>query len=167
MNTERACLDRLYAGFRDRDYSAVRSCYHPDVHFVDEVFDLRGAAVPGMWHMLLDRGTDLTFTVNLTQAPQRTRREPVYTFSATGRPVHNVIDSTFEFEGGQILRQQDQFNFHRWAGMALGPMGTLLGWTPWLRAKVSRGANEKLRAFLDSHPDYAAGIDTASSVAPD
>ena len=44
-----------------------------------------------------------------------------YRFSATGRLVHNVIDSRFEFNpDGLIQRQRDTFDLWKWSRQALG-----------------------------------------------
>ena len=40
-NTE--LIDGFYAAFARRDWRAMAACYHPRVHFSDEVFDLHGA----------------------------------------------------------------------------------------------------------------------------
>lgn len=71
-----------------------------------------------------------------------------YTFSATGRHVHNVIDAAFRFRDGLIIEHRDRFSFWRWARQALGPTGLLLGWTPFLRAKVMRTARAGLDAYV-------------------
>lgn len=79
-----------------------------DATFRDEVFELSGAErIGGMWQMLIERGSDLTVEVSHIEA-DATRGsahwEARYTFSATGRPVHNVIDATFELRDGLIVR---------------------------------------------------------------
>ena len=78
----------------------------------------------------------------------RAHWEPRYRFSATGRPVHNVIDAEFEFRDGLIVVHRDRFSFWRWSRQALGASGLLLGWTPWLRAKVRARAEANLRVYL-------------------
>ena len=71
-----------------------------------------------------------------------------YTFTQTGRRVHNRIDARFLFRDGLIIRHEDTFSFWRWARQALGPAGLLLGWAPPLRAKVRSTARGNLRAFM-------------------
>ena len=39
------------------------------------------------------------------------------------RPVVNAIVSDVLFRSGQIVEQTDRFDFHRWAGQALGAPG--------------------------------------------
>ncbi|MEN9670596.1 MAG: hypothetical protein RL018_873, partial [Pseudomonadota bacterium] len=42
----------------------------------------------------------------------------------------------------------DSFNFWAWSRQALGAPGLLIGWTPFLRAKVQATANDNLQKFL-------------------
>ncbi len=71
-----------------------------------------------------------------------------YIFGTTGRRVDNRIQATFTFKDGLILEHRDDFDFHRWASQALGPVGTLLGWSGWLRGKVQRQAGTQLDRFI-------------------
>ena len=86
----------------------------------------------------------------------QTHWEPRYTFSATGRPVHNVIDAAFTFEAGRIVRHVDTFDLWRWSRMALGFKGLLLGWSPTLRNAVRRQARRGLDAWIARHPGSAS-----------
>lgn len=63
-----------------------------------------------------------------------------YDFSATGRKVNNIIDARFELVDGKIIRHADTFDLWRWAGMALGLKGTLLGWSPPFKTTVHKMA---------------------------
>jgi hypothetical protein len=74
--------------------------------------------------------------------------EARYTFSKTGRAVHNVIEASFTFVDEKIIRHADSFSLWKWAGRALGPAGILLGWTPIIRGAVRREARQGLEAFL-------------------
>jgi len=147
----RALVVRLYAAFAARDGAAMTACYHPQAVFSDPVFPrLRGPQVGKMWRMLCRRGKDLRVEASGIEADAsrgRARWEARYTFSATGREVRNVVDATFEFEEGLVVRHVDDFDFHRWAGQALGPAGRLLGWSSLLRGKVRRTAAEQLARF--------------------
>src|SRR2546428_315663 len=62
--------------------------------------------------------------------------EARYTFSSTGRKVHNVMEAEFQFQGGRIAVHHDHFRFWRWSSQALGTAGLLLGWTPMVHNKV-------------------------------
>lgn len=152
MHAHESLIHRFYTAFQKRDGAAMADCYHPDVRFSDPVFpDLHGKSAGGMWRMLCGKGTDLKIEFRDVQADVHSGRahwEAWYSFSATGRPVHNIIDATFEFRDGKIIRHVDQFSFHRWSGQALGTAGKLLGWTPLLRNKVRAMAAKNLKSFL-------------------
>ena len=60
----------------------------------------------------------------------------------------NDIQAKFRFRDGLIAEHHDQFNFHRWASQALGPVGLLLGWTPLVRSAVRRKAAARLEDFI-------------------
>jgi hypothetical protein len=62
--------------------------------------------------------------------------------------VHNIIDATFTFRDGKIVRHVDRFDLWRWAGMALGVTGKLLGWTPIVQGKIRAQAAQGLDAFI-------------------
>jgi ketosteroid isomerase-like protein len=150
-NPNENLIERFYASFADRDGAAMASCYAPDVHFSDPVFpDLHGGEAKAMWRMLTERATDLRVEL-LERAADgghgSARWRAHYTFSQTGRPVVNEVKASFRFSGGQIVDHHDDFDFHRWARQALGPVGLLLGWTPLLRASVRRRARAGLEQF--------------------
>lgn len=147
-----ALLRRFYEAFARRDAAAMGACYADDVRFSDPVFpELRGERARAMWSMLCERGKDLVIEASGFEADEREGRahwEARYTFGATGRAVHNVIDATFRFERGLVVAHDDRFDFHRWARQALGPTGLLLGWTPLLRNQVRKQAAAGLDAFV-------------------
>jgi ketosteroid isomerase-like protein len=150
MHPHGRLIETFYAAFTKRDWSTMASCYHPDVHFSDEVFDLHGAEAAMMWRMLCTNGRDLQLEFRDVQADADSGSahwEARYTFSATGRRVHNVIDASFAFRDELIVRHIDRFDFWRWSRQALGAPGWLLGWSPTLRAKVRERAAKSLAAF--------------------
>jgi ketosteroid isomerase-like protein len=152
MHPNAELLAGFYGAFAARDGAAMAGAYHPDARFSDPVFtDLRGAEVGAMWKMLCSRAADLRVEashITATEGSGSAHWEAWYTFSKTGRPVHNVIEATFEFKEGKILLHRDSFDFHRWAGMALGPVGLLLGWAPMIRNAVRREARAGLEKFM-------------------
>ena len=149
-------LTRFYDALARRDGAAMAACYHPAVHFQDEVFDLHGPRAGAMWCMLCDRGADLRIEASGVQADGQNGTahwSADYTFSQTGREVHNEIDAAFTFQDGLIRTHRDRFDFWRWSRQALGMPGALLGWTPWLRAKVAAEAARGLDAYVARHPE--------------
>jgi limonene-1,2-epoxide hydrolase len=151
MNDHQLLVERFYRAFQQRDGRAMSRCYHPAATFSDPVFpQLQGPDVGRMWRMLCAGGKDLQIEFSAIEAAGgivTARWEARYTFSGTGRPVHNKIAARFEFQDGLIVRHRDDFDFHRWAAQALGLAGLLLGWTPMLRAKVRRMAAGRLEKF--------------------
>lgn len=152
MHPNAALIDRFYAAFAARDAAGMTACYHPDVVFTDPAFgELRGPWASAMWAMLLERGADLRVTwsdVRADDAAGRAHWEARYTFSQTGRRVHNRIDAEFAFRDGLIARHTDRFGFWPWARQALGPAGLLLGWTPLLRGTVRATARRGLERYM-------------------
>lgn len=146
-------LAKFYAAFAQREWAFMGSCYHAGATFRDPVFgDLDTDQVRAMWKMLLEGGTDLRIEFKVLEEHAtggRVRWDAYYTFSATGRKVHNAVISTFIFKEGAIFSQQDDFSFWRWSRQALGMTGSLLGWTPMLRLKVRRNATARLARSMD------------------
>ena len=126
-------------------------CYTPDARFSDPVFgNLHGEQIGAMWRMLCQRATDLRIDFRvLAEARGRgaAHWEAWYTYSATGRTVHNVIEARFVFQDGLIALHDDRFDLYRWARQALGAPGVLFGWTPFMRRAIQRRAAAALDRF--------------------
>jgi hypothetical protein len=143
---------RFYDAFTVRDHYTMGLLYAEHATFSDPVFQLlnaKGARL--MWQMLLSRAEDdfgIDFDV-LEDGPSRAKVKWVaqYTFSATGRPVKNHVTTDMQLVAGKIVVQQDSFNLWRWSAQALGPKGTLLGWTPLVRNKIRAQASSALRDY--------------------
>ncbi len=143
---------RFYEAFVRGDHAAMGACYHPEARFSDPVFpDLDAAQARALWRMLLSRSTDLRVRFAVLQewaGGAEVEWQAWYTFSASGRPVHNRIRARMVFRDGLIIRHHDHFPFWRWARQALGTKGLLLGWTPFVRGKVRRMAAASLRKAM-------------------
>ncbi len=151
MHPNAELIQRFYQAFANRDAATMRAAYHPDARFDDPAFPgLVGAEIGDMWEMLVSRGKDLKVEFGDIEADDQKGRahwEAWYTFSGTGRKVHNVIDASFEFRDGKIYRHRDRFGFWRWSRQALGMPGLLLGWSPMLAKKVQSTAKKNLDAW--------------------
>lgn len=151
MHPHAALLERFYQAFDARDAESMAGCYHDDVVFRDPVFgELRGERARDMWRMLVARATDLRVQasdVRADDAEGSARWVATYSFGKARRPVRNVIGARFAFRDGLIARHVDAFSLWRWAGMALGPSGRLLGWAPPVRARIRAQARDGLDAF--------------------
>ena len=146
-----ALIQRFYTAFQRRDAAGMGACYAPTVRFQDPVFTLESWRARAMWRMLCDRGKDLRVefaNVHADETSGSADWEAWYTFSVTGRPVHNVIHASFALENGLIVRHTDQFDLYRWAAQALGLKGRLLGWAPPVQRAIRRQAASALEAYI-------------------
>ncbi|HNP07519.1 MAG TPA: nuclear transport factor 2 family protein [Cyclobacteriaceae bacterium] len=152
-------IKNFYTAFQNKNWKQMQECYHEEVHFSDPVFpDLHGKKARAMWHMLTSASTDLTLTFSdiKTNSENGTCHwEAIYSFSKTGRKVHNKIDAHFTFKDGLILAHKDHFDLWKWSRMALGPTGTLLGWTPFIKGKIRLMAAKNLGTFISKNPIYS------------
>ncbi|MBL4688012.1 MAG: nuclear transport factor 2 family protein [Nannocystaceae bacterium] len=142
----------LYRSLDAGDGEAMAALYHPDATFSDPVFtDLKGKEVGAMWQMLCSRSSDLRVehsAVKVDGDRGSAHWEAYYTFSATGRSVHNIIDAEFRFEGDKIIEHRDHFSLWRWSRQALGPIGLALGWSPIVAGKVRGQASKGLALYM-------------------
>jgi ketosteroid isomerase-like protein len=148
-----AVIDRLYAALGAGDGAAMAACYTEDATFEDPAFgrleDGRGQA---MWRMLTSRGGDIEITLVERRASpggQATAHWLAdYTFTETGRPVHNDVHASFIFRDGLIAAHRDRFDLRAWGAQALGPVPGLLGHTPLLGLLVRHRTGGALAAFM-------------------
>src|SRR5512143_2584846 len=152
MQPNEELITKFYTSFQQRDATGMIASYDPEVQFSDPVFtDLKGDRAKAMWQMLCSRSTDLQIVFNNVQANDDVGRAHwVATYTYSGRKVRNVIDAAFQFKNGKIVRHQDSFDLWKWAGMALGPIGVVLGWTPFIQSKIRRSAQERLEKFIQA-----------------
>jgi ketosteroid isomerase-like protein len=146
-----ALVQRFYAAFDRRDHRVMAASYAAGARFSDPVFPkLHGPRIGVMWRMLCERATDLRVECGPVEADGTSARvewQAWYTYSATGRRVHNRIAATFTLEEGGIRRHEDAFDLHRWAGQALGVKGLLLGWAPPVQRAIRQQAARALDKF--------------------
>jgi hypothetical protein len=144
-------IERFYRALQQRDGEAMAACYRADATFRDPVFELRGARIGAMWKMLCARGADLRVEFAGIVADDSSGSadwQAWYTFSGTGRHVHNIIRARFRLADAMIAEHVDEFDFWRWSRQALGPLGLVLGWTPLVRGKVRTQAAQALDRFI-------------------
>ena len=150
-------IERLYAALSQRDGAAMAECYHPEATFSDPVFvDLRGDQVGAMWRMLCAQGKDLEVTWSQVSSDGATGGaywEATYSFGPDRRTVRNRITATFTFEDGLIRTHRDEFDLWRWARMAIGPVGVMLGWSSIVQDRVRMQAEAGLRRWMEEEAD--------------
>lgn len=151
MDADAETIQRFYDCFAQRDAEGMAACYADEVIFHDPAFgELRGQRARDMWRMLCRTGKDLELVASGISAADgrgHAHWEADYTFAATGRRVHNVVDAQFELADGLIVKHSDSFSFADWSAQAFGPVGSVLGRTPVLPFVVRRLANRQLDQF--------------------
>ena len=155
MHPNEQLIRDFYAAFAKRDAVGMAACYHRDIAFSDPAFPmLRGKEATAMWAMLCARGKDLEIILGDVAGDAeggRAHWEAKYTFSQTGRLVHNKIDAVFAFRDGKIIRHVDSFGFWRWSSQALGGIGILFGWFGPLKAMVRKKAAKSLQDYMEKN----------------
>lgn len=145
-------ISAFYTAFQESDAEKMANCYHKDVTFYDPAFEtLEGKHASNMWRMLLkqaDKNMKIRFSnVWANDTEGGAQWEADYLFSKTGRLVKNKITAQFQFKDGKIIEHNDSFNLWKWSGMALGPVGYLLGFTSLVKNKIRNQAKSALRKF--------------------
>lgn len=152
MTNNEELIKTFYKAFQNKDYRAMQDCYADNAVFNDAIFkDLDSKQVKAMWEMLIKRGKDMSLTFKNIEANGNTASAEwvaSYTFSSTNRKVINHVKANFIFGNNKILKHTDDFNFYKWSRQALGTPGLLLGWTSYLKSKVSRSAIQGLDAYI-------------------
>lgn len=153
MHPNEQLIEKFYTAFQARDAAGMTGCYHSQVVFSDPVFGrLDSAQAVAMWQMLCGRAKDLQITFSNVQANDATGAahwQARYSFGKSSRAVHNIIAAKFAFQDGLIVRHSDTFDLWRWSRMALGPVGALLGWTPFVQAAIRNDARRGLGEFMN------------------
>jgi ketosteroid isomerase-like protein len=144
---------RFYEAFAARDGDKMAACYADDARFSDPVFQGLTGKEPGqMWRMLTSNpDSDLKVELLDHAADGDTGTahwQATYTFPDTGRKVLNDVQASLHFENGKIADHVDKFDFHKWAGQALGLPGKLLGGTPIIKGATRRKARARLDKFI-------------------
>lgn len=147
----------FYNAFSELDVETMVSCYHKDIKFHDPAFgELTGERAKNMWRMLCDSQKNKDFkiiysNVIANEAEGSANWEAFYTFSKTGRKVHNKIKAKFQFQDGKIIIHQDDFTLKNWAKQALGFKGWLLGGSAFFQKKLQNQTNLMLDRYLKNH----------------
>ena len=152
MQNNKDLITQFYTAFQQGDFSTMQKSYHDEAHFNDPAFqNLKASEVRAMWQMLITAAKDLKITFSDIEVDDKKGSctwEAKYTFSRTGRSVHNIIKANFEFKDGKIIKHNDHFSFWRWSRQALGISGLLLGWSNMLQKKVQTTARKGLEVFM-------------------
>lgn len=145
-------IHTFYESFAALDAEGMVACYHDDILFDDPAFGyLRGEKAKAMWRMLVQSQQGKEFIVTHGEVSSQGKKgqahwEAKYHFGK--RPVHNIIEASFEFQDGKIIRHSDHFDLYRWARQAMGGSGWLIGWTPFFRKRLQGITRRRLETFL-------------------
>lgn len=153
VNPMKGLIETFYNAFQKKDAEAMISCYHNDIVFTDPAFgELGGEEARAMWRMLCRNATDLRVDFSAITASLKkgsAHWEASYTFSKTGKKVHNVVEAEFEFRNGKIIKHTDAFNLHKWASQAMGWKGKLFGGTTFFKHKMHQQTHKMLVDFME------------------
>jgi len=146
-------ITKFYTAFANRDSEGMIACYHEDIMFQDPAFGkLEGERVKAMWEMLLSRpGAGATITFNKVEANEETGSadwRAQYKFGDKQRNVINEVSASFKFKDGLIIEHIDTFDVWKWSRQAMGPVGTFLGWTGFMKKKIQQTTNSQLDSYL-------------------
>jgi ketosteroid isomerase-like protein len=152
MNENEELIKKFYTALANQDATIMASCYHTNIVFQDPVFGiLRGKEASKMWQMLIENSKGnlkivLSNVISTTNSGSATW-VATYNFSKTNRKVINIINATFEFKDGLIIKHNDTFDLWKWSSQAFGLKGFLLGWTGFMQRKIQEQARISLGKF--------------------
>jgi hypothetical protein len=160
MHPHKDLLACFFRCLQQSDADRLAECYHPQATHWDPVYgELRGSATLEMWRMLCAQGERLTVEVRDVWADYErgsARWVIGYEFPPTRRGIRVEVDTRFRFRGGLIVDQRDSFDPRRWATMALGRKGRLLGWVGPVQTAVRRKASRELETFISASDTSSA-----------
>ena len=150
-------ISQFYTAFAKLDAETMNSFYHDDIVFKDPAFGtLKGFEVNYMWQMLCESQVGKDFNVQFSNVMEdavsgTAHWEADYTFSKTGRKVHNEIDAEFKIKDGKIIEHIDRFNLKKWAAQAMGFKGSILGGTGYFKRKLQFRTRRMLEHYIEKH----------------
>ena len=146
-------IEEFYKAFQKGDPVRMESFYDKAIQFKDPAFgQLEGKEAGAMWTMLLSRKeSELNIEygkVSAEESAGSAEWTATYKYGNEKRAVVNKIKSSFEFQDGKIIKHTDSFDLWNWSRQALGPVGLLLGWTPFFQNKIRRMARKSLYSYM-------------------
>lgn len=152
MPQNKEIIEKFYTSFQNKDSKTMLECYHEDIEFSDPVFqNLKGIQAKAMWMMLIEKSPELKILFSNIQSDgdfASADWEADYPFGKTKRQIHNKIHAEFQLKDGKIINHKDNFSLWKWAGMALGISGVLLGFTSKIQNKIRSEAMTGLTMYM-------------------
>ncbi len=146
-------VGKFYQAFQNLDAESMVACYHREIIFEDPAFGvLTSEKAKNMWRMLCESQKGKDFIVKFSnieflENKGKANWEAYYTFTKTGRKVHNRIKAEFEFKENLIIKHIDSFDLYEWSKQALGFKGVLLGNTSFFKKKLNAQTAQLLVDF--------------------
>ena len=105
-----------------------------------------------MWEMLLSKKsstTKISFSgIETSENKGNVNWVANYVYGKEKRKVTNKVSANFKFKDGKIIEHIDTFNVWLWSKQALGTIGFLLGWTPFMKHKIQKTTKKQLEDFI-------------------
>lgn len=105
-----------------------------------------------MWEMLLSRAAgNISISFDNVEADENQGSATwtaIYEYGPKKRKVTNNVRAAFKFQDGKIIEHIDTFDLWKWTKQAMGPVGYLLGWSSFMKAKIQQTTNGQLDAFI-------------------
>jgi hypothetical protein len=147
--------NNFYLAFQLKNANRMIECYHQELQFEDPAFGkLSYAQACGMWKMLCESAKDLSIEYSILKSEDNyveVRWIAEYSFSKTGKFVHNEIIAQLTFKDGKIIQHTDNFDLFKWAKQAMGLQGWLIGSTPFFRKKLQQQTNYQLAKYMQKN----------------
>jgi hypothetical protein len=146
---QRQLMRQFFAQLAARDVAGMLALYHPDIHYSNPLFELRGAQAGAIWQMSWSYLPDIR--VVCTDSDIRGNSvywQASYTYPPTGRYVVQHLTADLTFVDDAIIRHADRFNIHEWAHTAYGVVGQMLGGSPLFERWLAAKARARIAPFL-------------------
>ncbi len=149
-------IKKFYTAFSDGNWKGMVECYHENIVFQDPVFGiLKGERACKMWEMLLSQkkeDTKINFDIIQASADNgKANWVAEYVYGEKNRKVINKVSAEFKFKEGKIIEHLDTFDLWKWTRQAIGTVGYLVGWTPFMKRKIQKPTNKYLDKFIENN----------------
>lgn len=148
----KSVIQAFYTAFQQKNIDEMLKHYHDDIQFEDPAFGpLKGKDAKDMWSMLLARGGE---ELSIEFGDIREENDwafakwiAKYPFGPKKRKVVNHISAKMKIVDGKIVEHKDEFDIWKWSSMALGPIGTFLGFMPMVKNSIRKRSLGFLRKY--------------------
>jgi len=151
INTEK--VKEFYEALSRNDYEALIRLYHPDATYTDELFSFKGKEIHALWYAATRPAMKLEvecLAIEEVNDRVQTKWKMGYTLDVINSRIELEEIGIFVFEGEKIMEHSDEYNFREWCTQAFGIIGTLLGWSSWLRNRVRKQARKSVLIHMYS-----------------